>query len=625
METGKEKKSMKKSVKIIIAVIAAVFVIDAALFARVVSGKKSSGLRLQNIYDEKIDNLIALNSNARSSVIKEDDYLYYQFTEKQKKAFEECFERYKNASLLIRVEVSCSKDTAQRLSSGELPFNFGYLYSDDFSDKGNFLNDKLSASKRIAVNADERMFVSEENIDSTYAMDISLAIKKSEQNKPVIPEGFFVYSVLKCRITGTGVVPSEIGFDYSSEVPFYGFSSNGGNITKNNSIIDFTGGSLIFSAQNSKAGTMPEIVVSLTSDKRYESTIDKSIRVKMKVGSEKIYVKVTKNAKKLIIPCGSLVTPFPLIELSDNKPAITGLIMRSSSNSVDRAAENDFSASEIYVPIKTDPGLILNYSPKNWRTEDYEIFEWDRLPGILFFDTRNYTVQDNFFRRLAFYIEKAGYKGRLLTNKELGTMHGFNALDYRAETLADFFNKATELDFKLNKEEILLKKILLMNGILLPDGQKVKAGYGAIVSISQESSSALRTQLLAHEAWHMLFFIDEDFRNYVGAAYYTMDSLSREFLIDYFRSQPSLGYDVTDEYLMHNEFMAYILQNSFSNVGQYFVNHAYWKSVMDFTPELCNYVIKTNGQGFTDAAVMLENYVFDKYGVICGCLNLVQR
>ena len=35
------------------------------------------------------------------------------------------------------------------------------------------------------------------------------------------------------------------------------------------------------------------------------------------------------------------------------------------------------------------------------------------------------------------YIEKAGYKGRLLTNKELGTMHGFNALDYRAETLAD--------------------------------------------------------------------------------------------------------------------------------------------------------------------------------------------
>ena len=53
------------------------------MFARVVSGKKSSGLRLQNIYDEKIDNLIALNSNARSSVIKEDDYLYYQFTEKQ--------------------------------------------------------------------------------------------------------------------------------------------------------------------------------------------------------------------------------------------------------------------------------------------------------------------------------------------------------------------------------------------------------------------------------------------------------------------------------------------------------------------------------------------------------------
>ncbi|MBR5645930.1 MAG: hypothetical protein IKX23_04755 [Treponema sp.] len=616
---------MKKSVKIIIGIIAAVFVIDAALFAKVVSGKKNSNIGLQNIYDETIDSMIALNQNARTSVIREGDYLYYQFTEKQKKSFEECFEQYKNASLLIRAEISYSKETAQRISSGELPFNFGFLYADDFSDKGNFLNDKVSAVKKITVNADEAMFVSEENGNYSYAMDISLAIKKTDQNIPVIPEGFFVYSVLKCRIKGAGVVPSEIGFDYSSDIPFYGFSSNGGNITRNNSIIDFTGGSLIFPAQNTKSGIMPEIVVSLTSDKRYESTLEKSIRVKMKIGSEKIFVKVTENAKKLIIPSGSLVTPFPVIELTDNRPAVTGLIMRNSSSAVKNNSDNEFSSSEICVPIKTDPGLILNYSPKNWRSEDYEIFEWDRLPGIIFFDTRNYTVQDNFFRRLAFYIEKAGYKGRLLTNSELGTMHGFNALDYRAETLADFFNKATELDFKLNKEEILLKKILLANGILIADGQRVKPGYGAIVSISQESSSSLRVQLLAHEAWHMLFFIDDDFRNYTAAAYYTMDPRSREFLIDYFRSQPSLGYDVTDEYLMHNEFMAYILQNSFSNVGQYFVNHAQWKSVMSFTPELCDYVIKTNGQGFTDAAVMLENYVFDKYGVICGCLNLVQR
>ncbi len=612
-----ELKKMKKSTKIILLVIAIIFIADAALFGVVLKGKKKSNLVL-TYSDESFakENLISINSNARTGEIKNGEFAYYQFSENQKNKINSYFEKNKNASLLLRIRLSCND---VNLFNKQNDFKFGYLLSSNFNDKGDFNENLVEINKLVNVKADENELLNQGNL---YTFDVALAMPVDDFENIIMPEGFFVTSSLNCNIQGACIVPSEIGFDKSLEVPYYAFSSLGGIVKDFN--IDFTGGSLIFPTQNAYDRVMPEIVIKLTNDLRFNSEINKSIRVKMKVGKEEIFVKCTKNAKELIMPSSSLINPFSVIELSDNKNAVTGMLMRQTILKKTASGENQEDGI-IYVPIRTDPGLILNFSPENWRTRDYEIFEWDRLPGIIFFDTRNYTVQDNFFRRLAFYIEKAGYKGRLLTNDELGTMHGFNALDYRAETLADFFNKATDLNFKLNKEELILKTILLENGILLADGQKVKPGYGAIVSISQESTPALRNQLLAHEAWHMLFFIDEEFRNYVGAAYYTMDPQSRDFLIDYFKSQPSLGYDVTDEYLMHNEFMAYILQNTFNNVGQYFVNHAYWASVQKYTPDLCKYVIDTKGQGFTDSALMLQSYVFDKYGVICGCLNLIQR
>ena len=83
--------------------------------------------------------------------------------------------------------------------------------------------------------------------------------------------------------------------------------------------------------------------------------------------------------------------------------------------------------------------------------------------------------------------------------------------------------------------------------------------------------------------------------------------------------------DVNDDYLMKNEFMAYILQQPVSGCGQYFVNHAWWNTVMAFTPTLANYVINTKGKGFEDAAIALNDFVFDKYGLVAGNIALVQR
>ena len=106
---------------------------------------------------------------------------------------------------------------------------------------------------------------------------------------------------------------------------------------------------------------------------------------------------------------------------------------------------------------------------------------------------------------------------------------------------------------------------------------------------------------------------------------YTLDSKTRDFLIDYFKSQTALGYDTNDDYLMNNEFMAYIMQQGVNSVVNYWVTHAKWNSVQTYTKELADYIIKTNARGFEDAAIMLNDFVFDKYGIICGNIALVRQ
>ena len=44
---------------------------------------------------------------------------------------------------------------------------------------------------------------------------------------------------------------------------------------------------------------------------------------------------------------------------------------------------------------------------------------------------------------------------------------------------------------------------------------------------------------------------------------------SLEFLLKYFSVTPSLNYDIKDEYLVQNEFMAYLLQQPLSEVADY--------------------------------------------------------
>ena len=570
--------------------------------------KNISSVNLECYGSEKMSKLQALDTNAQSGIIKKSDYASFKFSKEQKSLFKKIYDDNSTVALTVRIQLKPTKNQlADETKLSQALFRFGFLDSSDFSARGKFIKQIFPDNHRIVVSGKE------ENAPAVF--DVSFAIQKNDDIVKVIPEGFFIYSSLRCKVLAACVVPAELGFDLTNDVPFYGFACNGGLIDFSNVSFDFSGASMVFPVQNSSTLSMPEYVFTLSENEELKSTYERAVKAEVNLGGEKIYIKNVKAAKNVTIPSAALKAPFSRLELMNQAQALSSVILRSTH----------IAGKEILEPVRTDPGLILNYKTSYWRTLDYEVFEWDRYPGILFFDTRNYDVQDNFFRRLAYYVEKAGYKGRLLTNQELEGKHGYNAHDYSAESIAGFFNKATEIGFKLNPEEELLKKILIHNGFFEVEGNYLKANEGGLVSISQESQPWLRSTLLAHEGWHTIFFRDAEFRNYVSAVYYTMDPDSRAFLIDYFKSQESLGYDTNDEYLMNNEFMAYIMQQKLSDVSEYFVHLANRGTVIKYTPDLAAYIRRSQGKGFEDAALALNDFVFDKYGIVCGNINLVSK
>lgn len=573
------------------------------------ANKNKSAVRI--VYgNEAMSRLYALDSGASKGTVN-DSYANFKFTREQKEYFYKTYQENGSVALTVCLQLMPTKKQKSLLESDvETVFRYGFLGNEDFTIEGKYIKKKYPDTRRIQIQGDEKK--------APELFDLSFAVQKNDNIEKYIPEGFYIYSTVRCRIIAAAVVPAEIGFDVTKEIPFYGFACNGGVVDFENAGFDFSGSSMVFPVQSSAKQTMPEYRVVLSENPDIKTTREHSVKVQMNVGGEKLYINNVSAAREIIIPAAALNAPFSRTELAENANCVESLIMRGTKG----AASED---GEILEPVRTDPGLILNYKTSQWRTLDYEIYEWDRFPQILFFDTRNYEVQDKLFRRLAFYVEKQGYKGRLLTNEELGDMHGYNAHDYSAASMASFFNKATDLGFQLNEEELLLKKILIHNKLFEEDGIYVKANEGGLVSISRETPLWSRTNLLAHEGWHTIFFRDGEFRNFVSAVYYTFDPTSRDFLIDYFKSQPSLGYDINDEYLMHNEFMAYIMQQKLSEVAKYFVHLANRGSVIDYTPQLAAYIRKTEGRGFEDAATALNDFVYDKYGIVCGNIALVNR
>jgi hypothetical protein len=253
-------------------------------------------------------------------------------------------------------------------------------------------------------------------------------------------------------------------------------------------------------------------------------------------------------------------------------PALLSLLywpLRISTDAIPGAVELTAAPDRPFPlePVPADPGIVLSYPQDAWRNERYEVFRWSRFPSILIFDTADYRVQERLFKRLAFFTEKAGYRGRLLSDREMEGLHGWNAHDYRAEDLAAFFEAAAQSAFPLSAEERELRAVLLHTGVITQTAAGLQAGQGAVISVSRESSDALRARFMTHEGFHGIFFIDREFRDFSRSRWDVLDLQAKAFLRSYFEY---MRYDTAETSLMVNEFMAYCLQQPVSQAGRYF-------------------------------------------------------
>ena len=508
---------------------------------------------------------------------------YFSFTADQYGAIENFFSSRGDSALLVQL-------TPLKVAEGDDSLSFGFFYG----------SDSLSAEiQSVPVVMD---YVKKYN---GAPFSIAFCFDKSRN----VPRGFFIKSAAKLRVDSAQICRAFIGHDFSGNVPVFAFAPNGGT---NNGSDDFRGASLTFNSVNSREGLMPTITVKFKDIKGSQ---------KLAFGGEVLYIR--RNEKPVEIPTASLKSPFSVVTYPDEEEYPQSLLLAASDKNLLTFASGQ---KNVLVPIEVDPGLIMKWPRNNWRGNDYELFEWDRFPGVLFFDISTYSVQDDFFRRLAFFVEKAGYKGRLLSDAELKGKHGYNAHDYKADDLARFFEKARVESFPLNEKELLLREILAFNGIIkiASDGE-VMAGSGAVISISQESPSYLRTTFIAHEGWHGIFFIDEEFRNTVASIYYTIDPKTLAYLRRYFQVTPSLNYDVRDDYLMKNEFMAYMLQRPLSYTASYFVDMAKREHSQQLAKAEADYIINTAGSGFESAATLLDEYVSDRWNLNAGRVWMITR
>jgi hypothetical protein len=283
------------------------------------------------------------------------------------------------------------------------------------------------------------------------------------------------------------------------------------------------------------------------------------------------------------------------------------------------------------VPVEADPALVIAWPKESWRESGYEVFRWERFPSLLIFDFADYDAQDRMLKRLAFFVEKAGFRGRLAPDEEIADLHGWNAHDYKADDLARFFNAARISNFPLSDEEWQLEKILLNEKIIreeadvksgdIKSGGGIAAGTGGIISISRESADYLRWRFMAHEGYHGLFFIDEDFRNFSRRRWEQLPVTAKRFLTAFFEFQQ---YDIKDEYLLINEFMAHVLQQSVSQAGAYFGQNlplrleSTWRAGSLPRKDEASGTWPSLASDFTDEAEAFSAYVNQRWGLAAG-------
>jgi len=218
-------------------------------------------------------------------------------------------------------------------------------------------------------------------------------------------------------------------------------------------------------------------------------------------------------------------------------------------------------------PIPASLEQVLDAQEQGWRTPSVEVYRWNLFPDIVILDTAEFAFQDRTFARLAYFLEKRGFRGRLLSNAQLAGRHGWNAHDYGAAGLAAFFSAAEASSFPLNAEEIALRQLAADQGMITASRGGWIPGRGGVLSISRSSSRIERRLLLTHESFHGIFFSSPEYRGFCQDLWASLSVEEKGFYESFL---DSTGYDITDPTLVVNEFQAYLMQQPKGYAASYF-------------------------------------------------------
>lgn len=269
-----------------------------------------------------------------------------------------------------------------------------------------------------------------------------------------------------------------------------------------------------------------------------------------------------------------------------------------------------------------DPGCLLHIDLPEGQALDY--FFWDANPDVAMLLFKDYATQDAYLKRLAFFVEKKGFVGRLARDEEIAGLHGWNAHDYRAEDLARFFSEAKRLDFPLNPQESWLLSFLESSGTIVRHGSRFSPGKGALISVSQESPPYLRRLFLTHELSHAIFFTDQGYRDLVDRLWASMGKEERYFWLLYFGW---MNYDTRSDYLMANELQSYLVQQGLGGVEKYFQETLPGR-LLENHPELekpLKEYMEAYGEEFLAKAKALDEWLKRNYSLRAGTLHRLRK
>ena len=552
------------------------------------------------------EHLIPLNKNAQSAEVSSSSkpYMFYKFTAKQKDFIAQYRSQKGSVALQVLIESIASKK-----KSGEGRFEFGFLYDDDFLSETELSHD-LKPRNSIKGTFES---LAEKKVRLLFCMEKASAL----------PAGFYLYGNEPFSLGEVKLEDAKIGWSKFSEdeksIPLFAFGPDGGFVDASFLAVDFSSAGQIFASSNSATSLLPKVELQFAPIDDVGSP-DNPVTFNLRAGNEVLRVIRAKKLPRMVIQCSSLQEPFSSYEFIRGADMLLSVFM----------SENDPSllpsGGLVLRGLPTDLGLVTDWPQYNWRRSDYELYEWAEFPGIIFFDFANSKIQDQFFTRLAYFVEKEGYKGSFVDDEFILNNHGYNAHDYGAGSLAKFFSQAERQRVNLNEYKRLLKKVLLANSIIVQrDDGSFAEGSGAVVSMSRSSSPELRKKFLAHECWHGIYFTNAPFRNLIAGLHKKFNPQAREFLELYWANNPNLHYDRSDDFLMKNEFMAYMLQQDPTEARKYFMAWAKDSFMPRIAPKLCDYVIQNSAEDFVSMSSLLDSWTFENWGLGAGRVSLILR